>query len=111
MIMIDSCGTVYYTAASCVKISIFQNLCVVFFFWSFGIMDCYVVYISKQRLGSCILCCLHLKRQQSFAHALGASLEWHFSFPLMNSSNKTEAATCIFPLANYASLDLSLFSN
>ena len=26
------------------------------------------------------------------AHALGASMEWHFSFPLMKSFNKTEAA-------------------
>jgi len=30
------------------------------------------------------------------AHALGASMDWHYSFPLTTSFNKTEAA--IFPM-------------
>jgi len=29
---------------------------------------------------------------KSSAYAQGASMEWHFSFPLMNSFNNTEAA-------------------
>jgi len=65
----------------------------------------------KTEIGILDLMLFTFKKKQSSAHALGASLEWHFSFLLMNSFNKTEAATCIFPLANYASLGLSLFSD
>ena len=39
-------------------------------------------------------------------HVLGASVVWYLSLLLMNSFNKTEAATCIFPI-----LALVLFSN
>jgi len=54
--------------------------CVVIFFWSSGINDCMFVYIWKR----------------SSAHALGASVVWHFSLPLMKSFNKTEAAVFLF---------------
>ena len=35
-------------------------------------------------------CCLNLKKVPIMSQ--GASFEWHFSFPLMNSFNKTKAA-------------------
>ena len=53
-------------------------------------------YISDP-LVSWLVCCLQYKTK-SAVHALVAPIEWHFSFPLMNSFNKTKAAISPFKL-------------
>ena len=68
--------TYYSACVAAVKCRPVLHHCVVIFFWSSGIIDCMFVYIWKW----------------SSAHALGASVVWHHSLPLMNSFNKTEAA-------------------
>ena len=52
--------------------------CVVIFFWSSGIMEC--------------TCMLFTFENGVLLMRKGASVVWHYSLPLMNSFNKTEAA-------------------
>ena len=52
--------------------------------------------------------CVYIWKQSS-AHALGASVVWHLSLPLMNRFNKAEAA--IFPMQDMPSKKLNFKNN
>jgi len=89
-IIITFLQLVFSTSVATLKCRPVLHYCVVTYFgpWDRGF---YVVYIWKK----------------SSAHALGASMGWHVSFPLMNSFNNTEAA--IFLTQTMLPLDFPFF--
>ena len=86
-----------------------MHICLVAYpFYTYILTLYLLVTVIQITLGSLIVCCLHLKIVfRSCAVGVGERQRLHTAFPLMNSSNKPEAA---FSHASYAFLTLYFFS-